>query len=110
MKVNVYWDFPDYAVSDELCHDSFAEPDNAPTSQIERDARESAFEHFDWSWEKINAYVLRVYFEYPDFVTNSENDFEDVALSGTESDDELEKLARSTISDHFEWSYETHRE
>lgn len=106
MKIRVYWDFPDYAVNSDDCYEDIDEPNDANESQIETDAKETAFEHFDWSYEKIRTHILRVYFEYPDFATQKEDDFEDIEITGKENDDELESIARGTISDHFEWSYD----
>lgn len=106
MKVRVYWDFPDYDMPNSECFEDIEEPDTASEKQIEYDAKEIAFEHFDWSYERIDRYTLRVYFEYPDFVTQEDNNYEDLTIEGNETDAELEEIARNAIGDHFEWSYD----
>ena len=49
---------------------------------------------------------IRVYWDYPDFYTSGENDYEDVEMPDNASEEELEKAAAETALEHFEWSWE----
>lgn len=49
---------------------------------------------------------IRVYWDYPDFYTNSEDTYEDVEVDNNATDDEIEQVAKETALEHFEWSWD----
>lgn len=55
MRIKVYWEYPDFYTSeDDDTSTIIEEPDDATEEQIEKDVRETALEHFDWSYERID--------------------------------------------------------
>lgn len=105
MQIKVMWEYPDYYANPDDTTDYFEEDDDASQDEIDKDAGDVAYEHFTWSWEKIDKHTLRVYWEIVDFVTAG-SDYDDVEIDGDESDSELDKIADETANEHFDWSYE----
>lgn len=105
MQIKVMWEYPDYYTNPDDTTDYFEEDDDASQDEIDKDAGDVAYEHFAWSWEKIDEHTLRVYWEVIDFVTAG-SDYDDVEIDGDESDSELDKIADETANEHFDWSYE----
>lgn len=49
---------------------------------------------------------IRVYWDYPDFYTNSEDTYEDVEVDDNATEDEIEQVAKEIALEHFEWSWD----
>lgn len=51
MKVRVSWDSPDYYQPPEDTYEDIEVDDNATEEEIEKAVKETAFEHFEYSYE-----------------------------------------------------------
>ena len=51
MKIRVSWDSPDYYQPPEDTYEDIEVDDNANEEEIEKAVKETAFEHFEYSYE-----------------------------------------------------------
>lgn len=54
MKVRVSWDSPDYYQPPEDTYEDIEVDDNATEEEIEKAVKETAFEHFEYSYEILS--------------------------------------------------------
>lgn len=52
MKIRVHWEYPDFYTDEhDKTYEDIEIDYDSTEEEIEKEAKEVAFEHFDWSWE-----------------------------------------------------------
>ena len=52
MEIRVHWEYPDFYTNEyDKTYEDIELDDDSTEEEIEKEAKEVAFEHFDWSWE-----------------------------------------------------------